>query len=89
MHRVRDCQSADVVLDMYPNHVFSGVVQSISGGTGATFSLLPPENATGNWIKVTQRIPVRITIQDDSHFPLRVGVTSTVTISANSAGCKK
>jgi membrane fusion protein (multidrug efflux system) len=59
------------------------VVESISAGSGATFSVLPPENATGNWVKVTQRFPVRIRISNPPHDPsetLRVGASATVTV---------
>jgi len=75
-------QTEKIVLDMYPNHIFSGMVESISGSSGAAFSLLPPQNATGNWVKVTQRIPVKVIILDpDPKFPLRIGATATVTIN--------
>ena len=77
-------QPADVVVDMYPGRVFHGRVESLSGGTGAAFSLLPPQNATGNWVKVTQRVPVKVRIVDaDADHPLRVGATATVSIRVN------
>lgn len=77
-------QHATVQVDMYPQYQFKGVVQSISAGSGAVFSLLPPENATGNWVKVTQRIPVRIQITNPNpKVPLRIGTTATVTIRFN------
>ncbi len=77
--RVRPGEPAQIVVDMYRHHPFSGEVQSLSGGSGAAFSLLPPQNATGNWVKVTQRVPVRVRILDpDPAFPLRVGTTATV-----------
>ena len=59
-----------------------GAVESISPGSGALFSVLPPENATGNWVKVTQRFPVRvkITSEADADRPLRVGASATVTV---------
>ena len=60
--RVKVGQPATVRLDMYPDVTFDGTVESISSGSGATFSVLPPENATGNWVKVTQRFPVRISL---------------------------
>jgi membrane fusion protein, multidrug efflux system len=67
--------------DMYPDHTFHGVVQSLSGGSGTAFSLLPPQNATGNWVKVTQRVPVRIKVEDpDPQHPLRIGTTATVRV---------
>jgi len=73
--------ATDVEVDMYPNHHFHGVVESISGGSGTAFSLLPPQNAAGNWVKVTQRVPVKIRILNpDPRYPLRIGTTATVTI---------
>jgi membrane fusion protein (multidrug efflux system) len=74
-------QRAEIAIDMIPGRVFHGQVDSLSGGTGTAFSLLPPQNATGNWVKVTQRVPVRVRIVDaDPATPLRVGATATVTI---------
>lgn len=82
LERIRPNQPAKIEVDIYPDIVFEGVVEAISVGSGAAFSLLPPENATGNWVKVTQRIPVRIRfINPDPHYPLRVGASSTVTIN--------
>jgi len=73
---------ATIVVDMYPGHAFHGKVESLAGGTGAAFSLLPPQNANGNWVKVAQRVPVRVSIDDpDTAHPLRVGATATVTVS--------
>jgi membrane fusion protein (multidrug efflux system) len=73
---------ATIVVDMYPQHDFHGHVESLSGGTGAAFSLLPPQNANGNWVKVAQRVPVRVSVDDaDPSFPLRVGATATVTVN--------
>ena len=74
-------QKATIVTDLYPGRVFQGVVESISGGSGNVFSLLPPQNATGNWVKVTQRVPVRVRIlHPDFQYPLRIGTSATVTI---------
>lgn len=79
--RIRLGQPATIAVDIYPDKVFHGTVTGISVGSGAAFSLLPPENATGNWVKVTQRFPVRVSIIDpDSKYPLRVGASSAVTI---------
>ncbi|MCC6380484.1 MAG: HlyD family secretion protein [Burkholderiales bacterium] len=78
---IRPGQRAQVSVDMVPGRVFHGHVDSLSGGTGSAFSLLPPQNATGNWVKVTQRIPVKVRIDDtDPAHPLRVGATATVEI---------
>ncbi|MGI8725651.1 MAG: efflux RND transporter periplasmic adaptor subunit [Methyloceanibacter sp.] len=82
LSRIRQGQPATIALDMYPGVKLEGVVESISAGSGASFSVLPPENATGNWVKVTQRFPVRIkvTSQADPEKPLRMGSSATVTI---------
>lgn len=81
MKRIRPGQTATVVVDIYPDHDFHGVVESISRGSGSAFSIFPAENATGNWVKITQRFTVRINITDpDDAFPLRVGASATVTV---------
>lgn len=80
--RIKPGQKASISLDMYPGLTLDGVVESISVGSGATFSVLPPENATGNWVKVTQRFPIRIKITSapSPDKPLRLGSSATVTI---------
>ena len=81
---IKPGQSATIVIDMYPDHVFKGRVESIGRGSGSSFSLLPSEDATGNWVKVTQRFPVRISIiYDSANFPLRLGASCTVTVDAS------
>jgi len=81
LQRITVGQPARVRVDMYPDRTFTGTVESVSPASGVAFSLLPPENATGNWVKVTQRFPVRIRIIDpDPATPLRVGASSAVTI---------
>lgn len=73
--------AATIYIDMYPHHAFHGVVASISHASGNTFALLPAENATGNWVKITQRVPVKILITDiNPNYPLRVGTSASVTI---------
>lgn len=74
-------QRVDVVLDIYPDVTWVGEVESISPATGAEFAILPPQNASGNWVKVVQRLPVRIRLQPFNGEPaLRAGVTATVAI---------
>jgi membrane fusion protein (multidrug efflux system) len=75
-------QPADVEVDTYPGVKFKGRVDSIMSGTGAAFTLLPPENATGNWVKVVQRVPVKIDLLPPfpEDKPLRLGMSSNVTI---------
>jgi membrane fusion protein (multidrug efflux system) len=78
--RIRPGQSATIAVDMYPDKTFQGMVKQLSPASGVAFSLLPPENATGNWVKITQRFPVKITVKTSSDRPLRIGASSTVTI---------
>ena len=74
-------QPVDIRIDMYPGQHFQGTVDSISGGTGTAFSLLPPQNATGNWVKIAQRVPVRIRLAPtEADHPLRIGATATVSV---------
>ncbi len=75
-------QPAEVDVDTYPGVKFKGRVDSIMSGTGSAFSLLPPENATGNWVKVVQRIPVKIVLLAPlpERLPLRLGMSTEVTI---------
>lgn len=70
-------QKVEFSVDAYPGKIFSGTVDSIMAGTGAAFSLLPPENATGNYVKVVQRVPVKINIDknSDPERLLRVGMS--------------
>ncbi len=79
---VRVGQPVEIRADVYPDHVYHGTVESLSGGTGAAFSLLPPENATGNWVKVVQRLPVKITLTEPPppDLPLRVGLSVEASI---------
>src|SRR5258708_33017676 len=62
--RMRPGQTATIEIDRYPGRRFSAEVTSVSPSTGSQFSLLPPENATGNWGKVVQRVPVRLQVAD-------------------------
>ncbi|MEW6387503.1 MAG: HlyD family secretion protein [Thermodesulfobacteriota bacterium] len=75
-------QPAQVTVDTYPGTKFTGRVNSIMAGTGSAFSLLPPENATGNWVKVVQRIPVKIVLEPPfpEDKPLRLGMSAEATI---------
>jgi membrane fusion protein, multidrug efflux system len=79
---VRVGQMAEIVADIYPGYTYKGHVDSISMGTGAAFSLLPPENATGNWVKVVQRVPVKVVIEGPvpEDKPLRLGLSVEVAI---------
>ncbi len=79
--RVRPGQTAVVHVDTYPDRVWRGTVVSIAQATGAEFAVLPPQNASGNWVKVVQRISARIEVKSmDGDPPLRVGMSATVEI---------
>ncbi|HKB69491.1 MAG TPA: HlyD family secretion protein [Thermoanaerobaculia bacterium] len=82
LRRMRVGQPVTFEVDAYPNHVFHGRVDSFAAATGAKFSLLPPDNATGNFTKVVQRIPVKIVPTDppDPRFPLRAGMSVTTIV---------
>jgi membrane fusion protein (multidrug efflux system) len=85
---VRVGQPVEFTVDAYPGKVFRGKVESISPATGAKFSLLPPDNATGNFTKVVQRVPVRIAIEGNPEYPIRPGMSVFVTIDIISARAK-
>ena len=88
LKNVRTGQPATIKADIYPSHTYHGRVAGIAAGTGAAFSLLPPENATGNWVKVVRRVPVRILLNKPppSRYPLRMGLSLEVTIETGSRG---
>ena len=75
-------QSVDVAIDSYPGHAIKGTVDSLAPGTGAQFALLPPENATGNFTKIVQRVPVKIVLdpKDPLSAQLRPGLSVTATV---------
>jgi membrane fusion protein (multidrug efflux system) len=82
--RVRPGMAVQVTVDAAPGRSFRGTVHSISAGTGSRFSLLPPENATGNWVKVVQRVPVKILLdagEVGNPHTLRAGMSAVVTIA--------
>lgn len=81
---VRPGMKATVVLDIYPDVEWQAEVGSISPATGAEFALLPPQNASGNWVKVVQRLPVRIFLKPRAgEPPLRAGMTASVSVDTN------
>jgi membrane fusion protein, multidrug efflux system len=87
LKKVRPGQSVDLECDLYGKKIaFHGVVEGFNGGTGAAFSLIPAQNATGNWIKVVQRLPVRIRLNADelAAHPLRVGLSMGVKVDLRS-----
>jgi len=85
LERMAPGEAATVVADVLPDHVFYGHVISVAPATGAVFSVIPPENATGNFTKIVQRVPVRIKLDDDPMLrALRPGVSTTVGVDTRS-----
>ncbi len=79
-------RAATVTADVLPGHAFHGRVASLSPGTGAVFSVIPPENATGNFTKIVQRVPVRIALDADNELPrLRQGLSTTVRVDTRAS----
>ncbi|MGO4128123.1 HlyD family secretion protein [Inquilinus sp. YAF38] len=78
---MRPGQEATIAVDAYPDRTFQAHIVSMSPGTGSDFSVLPPENATGNWVKVVQRLPVRLDLDEtDPSQPLFSGISATVRV---------
>jgi membrane fusion protein (multidrug efflux system) len=78
-------QPVTIDVDAFPDHTFKGTVGSLSPGTGAQFAILPPQNATGNFVKIVQRVPVRIYFDshDENVRKLKAGMSSYVSIDTN------
>jgi membrane fusion protein (multidrug efflux system) len=80
-------QKVEIDVDSFPEHTFHGTVASVSPGTGAQFAILPPQNANGNWVKVVQRVPVRILFDPGQDLSLlRAGMSVTVDIDTGRRG---
>lgn len=81
--KMRPGQPVEIEVDAYPGRIFRGHVDSVSGATGAKFALLPPDNATGNFVKVVQRVPVKIVLDGpaDPAHPLRAGMSLNATVT--------
>jgi membrane fusion protein (multidrug efflux system) len=78
---VRPGQPVEVRIDVYPDVVWHGVVESLSPATGSEFSVIPAQNATGNWVKIVQRVPVRIRLERTADSPvLLAGLSSLVEV---------
>jgi membrane fusion protein (multidrug efflux system) len=86
LRRLRAGQPASVSIDAHGGREYRGTVEGLSAGTGAVFSLLPPQNATGNWVKIVQRLPVRIALDlpEEAMRELRLGLSVTVQVDTRS-----
>ena len=80
---MRPGQKATVRVDTYGRREFQGHVESLAGASGARFALLPPDNASGNFVKVVQRVPVLVRLDRPADLPLRPGMSATVTVRTN------
>jgi hypothetical protein len=83
LQNIQPGQNAELISDLYgPDVVFHGHVEGLGGGTGSAFAVIPAQNATGNWIKVVQRLPVRIALDREelARHPLRVGISMTAKV---------
>ena len=83
LEHMRVGQTAKITLDAYPSQPLTGRVESIGAGTGSEFSVLPAQNATGNWVKVVQRVPVRIAIEGGTDLPLIAGLSASVKVDTS------
>ncbi len=78
-------QKVEIEIDAYPDQHFKGHVESIGAGTGSQFSVIPAQNANGNWVKVTQRVPVRIALDGEPSRPMIAGLSAVATVDLDSA----
>jgi len=88
LENMRPGQPVEIAVDAYPNHKLVGTVESFAPASGAVFSLLPPENATGNFTKVVQRVPIRIAVPKENALAglLRPGLSVEVSVDTRAAG---
>lgn len=87
MKRMQSGDPVDIHVDAYPGVIFKGTVDSVQAGTGAAFSLLPAQNVSGNFIKVVQRVPVKILLDDkDSNYPLWPGLSVSPKVNVRAKG---
>jgi membrane fusion protein (multidrug efflux system) len=82
---MRPGDRADVHIDAYPGRTFAASVESLAGGTGSRFSLIPPDNASGNFVKVVQRVPVRLAWKTPPDVALKAGLSANVTVYTGKA----
>ena len=83
--RMHPGQKATIAVDAYSGQKLEGYIQSIGAGTGSEFSLLPAQNANGNWVKVTQRVPVRIAFKGNPGKPMIAGLSVNATVYFDTA----
>jgi membrane fusion protein (multidrug efflux system) len=78
--KMRAGNRAEVRIDAYPGRTFEATVESLAGGTGSRFSMIPPDNASGNFVKVVQRVPVRLAWKNQPDVALKAGLSADVTV---------
>ena len=84
LDRMRPGQAVDIEIDAYPDQHFKGHVESIGAGTGSEFAIIPAQNANGNWVKVSQRVPVRIAFDGHPSRPMIAGLSADVSVDLDS-----
>jgi membrane fusion protein, multidrug efflux system len=89
IHRMQPGDRGEVSIDAYPGRTFELTVESLAGGTGSRFSLIPPDNASGNFVKVVQRVPVRLAWKATPDVPLKAGLSATVTVYEGSGSASR
>lgn len=87
--RMRPGNKAEVRIDAYPGRTFEATVESLAGGTGSRFSLIPPDNASGNFVKVVQRVPVRLAWSTEPDVALKAGLSATVTVLVGGSAARQ
>ena len=87
--RMRPGNQAEVRIDAYPGRTFEATVESLAGGTGSRFSLIPPDNASGNFVKVVQRVPVRLAWSTEPDVALKAGLSATVTVMVGGSAARQ
>jgi membrane fusion protein (multidrug efflux system) len=80
IQHMRVGKEVSISVDAYPDKIFHGKIESLSGATGSRYSLLPPDNSTGNFVKIAQRIPVRIRLEGEDIELLNAGMNATVRV---------
>lgn len=89
LETIRIGQPVEVEIDAYPGEKLHGAVESIGSATGSQFALIPAQNATGNWVKVVQRLTVRVSVDPDEAHPLRNGMSATVSVDTGASRLDK
>lgn len=89
IHQMHPGDHAEVTIDAFPGRTFDAKVESLAGGTGSRFSVIPPDNASGNFVKVVQRVPVRLIWEHAPDVPMRAGLSAVVDVTVSSGSASR